>query len=45
MQFTDNIPLDTTYVSGSVTASSGAAAYNGGLSRIEWSGILRLVQS
>ncbi len=38
VQFYDNIPAFTAYVSGSVNADAGTASYNSGSSRIEWSG-------
>ncbi len=37
-RITDTIPANTTYVLGSVTASSGSAAYDSGNNRITWTG-------
>jgi len=34
----DVLPVDTTYVAGSVTCTSGSCSYNVGLNQIEWSG-------
>ncbi len=40
IELTDSIPADTTYVEGSVSATSGTVEYNGTLNRIEWNGVI-----
>ncbi|MCR4406533.1 MAG: hypothetical protein NUW24_06390 [Anaerolineae bacterium] len=37
-QVTDTIPANTSYVAGSLSASSGSASYDGGNNRIQWTG-------
>ncbi len=36
--FADPVPFNTTYVTGSVTATAGTPTYNAGLNQIEWTG-------
>jgi uncharacterized repeat protein (TIGR01451 family) len=39
-EFTDSIPLNTTYVTDSATGGLGTVAYNATLNRIEWNGVI-----
>ncbi len=39
-EFTDIIPLNTTYVTDSATGGAGTVAYNGTLNQITWNGVI-----